>query len=44
MRAVTGSGLDLFQQHLDEYMRDTCKKLDQLARELRQAPEELPAG
>ncbi len=40
-KAVT---LALMHKHLYEYMRDTCKKLDQLVLELRRAPEELPAG
>jgi radical SAM superfamily enzyme YgiQ (UPF0313 family) len=31
----------LLHKHLYEYMRDTCKRLDVLARELRQLPEEL---
>jgi hypothetical protein len=31
----------LLHKHLYEYMRDTCAKLDQLARELKQLPEEL---
>jgi len=31
----------LIHKHLYEYMRDTCKQLDQLAHELRQFPEEL---
>ncbi len=38
-QAVT---LALMHKHLYEYMRDTCKKLDQLARELKQLAEELP--
>jgi radical SAM superfamily enzyme YgiQ (UPF0313 family) len=38
-QAVT---LALMHKHLYEYMRDTCKKLDQLARELKELPEELP--
>jgi hypothetical protein len=37
-QAVT---LALMHKHLYEYMRDTCKQLDQLARELRQFPEDL---
>jgi radical SAM superfamily enzyme YgiQ (UPF0313 family) len=40
-QAVT---LALMHKHLYEYMRDTCKKLDGMARELRRAPEELPQG
>jgi Domain of unknown function (DUF4070) len=40
-QAVT---LALMHKHLYEYMRDTCKRLDELARELRRAPEELPEG
>jgi len=40
-QAVT---LALMHKHLYEYMRDTCVKLDELAQELRQAPEELPAS
>ena len=39
-QAVT---LALMHKHLYEYMRDTCKKLDELARELRQFPQELPS-
>ena len=31
----------LLHKHLYEYMRDTCKQLDQLARELKEFPEEL---
>ena len=40
-QAVT---LALMHKHLYEYMRETCKQLDEIARELRQAPEELPQG
>jgi len=40
-QAVT---LALMHKHLYEYMRDTCKKLDELAQELRHVPEELPAS
>src|SRR5215813_2608750 len=40
-QAVT---LALMHKHLYEYMRDTCAKLDQLAREMHRLPEELPAG
>ncbi len=40
-QAVT---LALMHKHLYEYMRDTCERLDELARELRRAPEELPQG
>ena len=40
-QAVT---LALIHKHLYEYMRDTCKRLDELARELRQAAQELPQG
>jgi len=40
-QAVT---LALMHKHLYEYMRDTCKRLDELARELRRAPEELSEG
>jgi hypothetical protein len=38
-QAVT---LALMHKHLYEYMRETCKRLDELARELRRLPEELP--
>jgi radical SAM superfamily enzyme YgiQ (UPF0313 family) len=31
----------LLHKHLYEYMRDTCKQLDQLARELKKLPDEL---
>jgi hypothetical protein len=31
----------LMHKHLYEYMRDTCKRLDHLARELRRLPDEL---
>ncbi len=31
----------LLHKHLYEYMRDTCKRLDQLAHEIRQLPEDL---
>ena len=31
----------LIHKHLYEYMRDTCKQLDQLAQELKQLPDEL---
>jgi radical SAM superfamily enzyme YgiQ (UPF0313 family) len=37
-QAVT---LALMHKHLYEYMRDTCEKLDQMATELRQFPQEL---
>ncbi len=40
-QAVT---LALMHKHLYEYMRDTCEKLDAMARELRRAPEELTTG
>ena len=40
-QAVT---LALMHKHLYEYMLDTCKKLDGMARELRRAPEELTTG
>ncbi len=40
-QAVT---LALMHKHLYEYMRDTCKRLDELTRELRRLPEELPQG
>ena len=40
-QAVT---LALMHKHLYEYMRDTCEKLDGMARDLRRAPEELPQG
>ncbi len=40
-QAVT---LALMHKHLYEYMRDTCERLDELARELRRAPEGLPQG
>jgi radical SAM superfamily enzyme YgiQ (UPF0313 family) len=40
-QAVT---LALMHKHLYEYMRDTCEKLDGMARELRRAPQELPQG
>jgi radical SAM superfamily enzyme YgiQ (UPF0313 family) len=40
-QAVT---LALMHKHLYEYMRDTCKRLDELARELRRPAEELPEG
>jgi hypothetical protein len=33
--------LALMHKHLYEYMRDTCKQLDQLAKEIRQFPQEL---
>jgi hypothetical protein len=31
----------LIHKHLYEYMRDTCKQLDQLVQELQQFPDEL---
>ncbi len=40
-QAVT---LALMHKHLYEYMRETCKKLDDVARELRRSPQELPHG
>ena len=40
-QAVT---LALMHKHLYEYMRETCEKLDRLAREIKQMPEELGAG
>ncbi|HEX7254133.1 MAG TPA: DUF4070 domain-containing protein, partial [Thermoanaerobaculia bacterium] len=33
--------LALMHKHLYEYMRDTCKQLDRLAKEIRQFPQEL---
>jgi hypothetical protein len=36
--------LALIHKHLYEYMRDTCAKLDAMARDLRQTPEEVPQG
>jgi radical SAM superfamily enzyme YgiQ (UPF0313 family) len=36
--------LALMHKHLYEYMRDTCKRLDELARELRAVRQELPQG
>jgi hypothetical protein len=33
--------LALIHKHLYEYMRDTCKQIDQLVHELRQLPDEL---
>jgi hypothetical protein len=36
--------LALMHKHLYEYMRDTCVKLDAMARELRRTPEEVPQG
>jgi radical SAM superfamily enzyme YgiQ (UPF0313 family) len=36
--------LALMHKHLYEYMRDTCAKLDEIARELRRTPGELPQG
>ena len=36
--------LALMHKHLYEYMRDTCAKLDEMARELRRTPGELPQG
>ncbi len=38
-QAVT---LALMHKHLYEYMRDACKRLDELARELRRLPEGVP--
>ena len=40
-QAVT---LALMHKHLYEYMRETCKRLEEMARELRQEPDELPQG
>jgi radical SAM superfamily enzyme YgiQ (UPF0313 family) len=40
-QAVT---LALMHKHLYEYMRDTCERLDEFARELPRAPEELTEG
>jgi len=40
-QAVT---LALMHKHLYEYMRDTCERLDEFARELQRAPEELTEG
>jgi radical SAM superfamily enzyme YgiQ (UPF0313 family) len=40
-QAVT---LALIHKHLYEYMRDTCKRLDELIAELRRLPEEIPQG
>jgi radical SAM superfamily enzyme YgiQ (UPF0313 family) len=34
--------LALMHKHLYEYMRDTCKRLSELAQELKKFPEELP--
>jgi hypothetical protein len=31
----------LIHKHLYEYMRDTCKQLDQLVQEIKQLPDEL---
>jgi radical SAM superfamily enzyme YgiQ (UPF0313 family) len=36
--------LALMHKHLYEYMRDTCKRLDDLMQELRSVPQELPEG
>jgi radical SAM superfamily enzyme YgiQ (UPF0313 family) len=40
-QAVT---LALMHKHLYEYMRDTCERLDEFARELQRAPKELTEG
>jgi len=40
-QAVT---LALMHKHLYEYMRDTCKRLDEMISELRQIPGEVPQG